>query len=111
MTIYVSMRAGHARDENAIRVARALADPTRFRLFREVVTHGEICCRDLTSRLRVTQATVSHHLRILTDAGLVASRRDGQFSYFHARAETVREHARALDSAFVRPERPRRTQH
>jgi len=110
MIIYPSMRSGQARDETAIRVARALADPTRFQLFREVVAHGEICCRDLTSRLRVSQATVSHHLRILSDAGLVASRRAGQFSYFHARAETVREHARALGSAFVRRERPRRAQ-
>jgi ArsR family transcriptional regulator len=108
MIIYASMRSDHARDEIAIRVARALADPTRFRLFREIVAHGEICCRDLTTRLGVTQATVSHHLRILSDAGLVASRRAGQFSYFRGRAETVREHTRALGSAFVRRERPRR---
>lgn len=102
------MRAGTPRDETAIRVARALADPTRFHLFREIVAEGEMCCRDLTTRLGVSQATVSHHLRILTDAGLVASRRSGQFSFFHCRAETVREHARALDSTFVRRERRRR---
>ncbi len=107
MIINASMRAGNARDENAIRVARALADPTRFHLF-QIVAQGEMCCRDLKTRLGVTQVTVSHHLRILSDAGLVASRRDGQFSYFHARAETVREHARARGSAFARRERRRR---
>lgn len=107
MIIYTSMRSGHASDETAIRVARALADATRFRLFREVAAHGEICCRDLTARMRVSQATVSHHVRILMDAGLVASRRVGQFTYFRALAEAVRGHARALDSAFVRRE-PRR---
>ncbi len=108
MIIYASMRAGNAQDEVAIRVAKALSDPTRFHLFREIVAKGEICCRDLTTRLGVTQATVSHHLKILSDAGLVASRRDGQFSYFHALSEAVKEHARALDSAFIRRERRRR---
>ncbi len=102
------MRVGKAQDQTAIQVARALSDPTRFHLFREIVANGEICCRDLTTRLGVTQATVSHHLRILEGARLVASRRSGQFSYFHARAETIREHERALDSTFVRPERRRR---
>ena len=51
---------------------------------------------------------MSHHLRILTEAGLVAPRRVGQFTYFRARGEAVREHAAALGSAFVRRERPRR---
>lgn len=110
MLIYESMRPGQTRDEIAIRVARALADPTRFRLFRVIAEHGEICCRDLTTRLRVSQATVSHHLRILADAGLVASRRAGQFIYFRGRAEAVREHARALGSAFARRERRMRAQ-
>lgn len=61
------------------RVARALADPTRLDIFRTIATRGECCCGDISRCLSVTPATVTHHLRILGEAGLVTSRRDGQF--------------------------------
>jgi ArsR family transcriptional regulator, arsenate/arsenite/antimonite-responsive transcriptional repressor len=89
----------------AVRVAKALADPTRFGLLRRIAASGEICCRDLVVLLRVSQATVSHHLKILADAGLVTSRREGQFSYFRVRPGALADHGRALLRAFG--ERPR----
>jgi ArsR family transcriptional regulator, arsenate/arsenite/antimonite-responsive transcriptional repressor len=95
----------HSGDRKAVRVAKALADLTRFRLFRTIAAHGEICCRDLTVLLRVSQATVSHHLKILTEAGLVAARRDGQFSYYRVRPGAMREHARLLGAALATPGR------
>ncbi len=89
-----------------MRVARALGDPTRFGLLRCIAERGEICCRDLTALLGVSQATISHHLRILSEAGLVTSRRAGQFSYFRIRPGAVRAHGRSLALAFG-PERRR----
>jgi ArsR family transcriptional regulator, arsenate/arsenite/antimonite-responsive transcriptional repressor len=90
----------------AVRVARALGDPTRFDLLRHIAERGEICCRDLTSLLKLSQATISHHLRILSEAGLVTSRRAGQFSYFRVRPGALRAHGRSLTRAFG-PERRR----
>jgi len=84
----------------AVRVAKALADPTRFELLRRIAASGEICCRDLVTLFPVSQATVSHHLKILTDAGLVTARHAGQFSYFRVRPGALEEHGRTLLSAF-----------
>ena len=85
---------------DAVRVARALGDPTRFDLLRHVAERGEICCRDLTALSGLSQATISHHLRILSEAGLVTSRRAGQFSYFRARPEALQAYRRSLVRAF-----------
>ena len=88
----------------AVRVARALGDPTRFDLLRRIAERGEICCRDLTELMGMSQATISHHLRVLGEAGLVTSRRAGQFSYFRVRPGALRAHGQSLSRAFG-PER------
>ncbi|HEU4384126.1 MAG TPA: metalloregulator ArsR/SmtB family transcription factor [Anaeromyxobacteraceae bacterium] len=87
------------RSRDAVRVARALGDPTRFDLLRCIAERGEICCRDLTSIFEISQATVSHHLGILSEAGLVTSRRAGQFHYFRIRPVGLRAYDRSLSRA------------
>lgn len=80
----------------AVRVAKALGDPTRFEMLRRIAAAGEINCRDLTTLFPVSQATVSHHLKILTDAGLIQSRHQGQFHYFSLRPAALEAHASGL---------------
>jgi DNA-binding transcriptional ArsR family regulator len=53
-------------------------------------------CGDIVSLQGVTPATVSHHLKILNEAGLVECRREGQFVYSHSMPEVVREYTQAL---------------
>lgn len=60
-------------------VAKALADSTRVRLFALVSSRGPVCCGDLAKALDVTQATVTHHLRVLAGVKLIETRRDGSF--------------------------------
>ena len=57
----------------------ALSDPMRLRLLEEVGRCGEVCGKELASRLDASVALVSHHAKVLEDAGLVVSRKDGQF--------------------------------
>ena len=82
--------------QRAVRVAKALGDPTRFEMLRRIAAAVEINCRDLTSLFPVSQATVSHHLKILTDAGLIQARRQGQFHYFSLRPAALEAHASGL---------------
>ncbi len=91
-----------AREIPAVRVARALGDPTRFRLLREIALGEETSCRDLTAKLRIAQATVSHHLRVLSEAGLVAAREEGHYHWYRVRREAIAAHARAVTEAFGR---------
>ena len=84
------------RETVALRVARALADPTRFRLLRTIAAAGELSCRELVARLPVSQATVSHHLKVLADAGLVTVRQEGTFHLYRAVDGALEAHGRAL---------------
>lgn len=63
------------------KIAKALADPTRLRIYGHIASSGEIFCGELVEREGLTPGTVSHHLKILAEAGLIESRREGQFIY------------------------------
>jgi ArsR family transcriptional regulator, arsenate/arsenite/antimonite-responsive transcriptional repressor len=67
------------------RVAKALADPRRFEILEHIAQQGEVGCQRLCGCFPVRQATISHHLKELASAGLVESRRDGQFVYYRTR--------------------------
>jgi ArsR family transcriptional regulator len=85
-----------ARETAAIRVAKALADPTRFRLLRAIAASPEISCRELVERFPVAQATVSHHLKVLAEAGLVSARQEGPFHLYRAVEGALEAHGRSL---------------
>ncbi|MFP3466557.1 ArsR/SmtB family transcription factor [Leifsonia sp. SIMBA_070] len=74
-------------EENANSVARAmkaLADPARLRLLSMVAAHadGEACVCDLTEPLQLSQPTVSHHLKVLSDAGFLSRTKRGTWAYY-----------------------------
>lgn len=73
--------------EEAIALAakfKAIGDPTRLRLLSLVAAHedGEACVCDLTAPVELSQGTVSHHLKILVDAGLLTRTKRGTWSYY-----------------------------
>jgi ArsR family transcriptional regulator, arsenate/arsenite/antimonite-responsive transcriptional repressor len=67
-------------------ILKAIADPTRLRLLSLIQAHedGEACVCDLTDPVGLTQPTVSHHLRVLLDAGLVTRTKRGTWAYYKA---------------------------
>ena len=64
------------------RITKALADPQRLEILQRIAQGGEHTGTDVTSKCPIGQATVSHHLRELTNAGLVTRRKEGQYAYF-----------------------------
>jgi ArsR family transcriptional regulator, arsenate/arsenite/antimonite-responsive transcriptional repressor len=78
------------------KISKALGDETRLRIFEAISSGRQMSCGDIVSMRGVTPATVSHHLKILSEAGLIACRRDGQFVYSEAVPQTVEEYVRAL---------------
>ncbi len=74
--------AGQARE--LARLLKALADPTRLRLVSMVAARegGEACVCDLTEPLGLTQPTISHHLKILVDAGIFTRDKRGVWAYY-----------------------------
>ncbi len=73
---------------------KALADPVRLRLLSSVASHagGEACVCDIAAALDgldVGQPTISHHLKVLRDAGLLSSQRRGSWVYYTVAAEAL----------------------
>jgi ArsR family transcriptional regulator, arsenate/arsenite/antimonite-responsive transcriptional repressor len=78
------------------KISRALADGTRLMIFEAISRKKQMHCGEIVSLQGVTPATVSHHLKILNEAGLVECRREGQFVYSRSVPEVVRAYTRAL---------------
>jgi ArsR family transcriptional regulator len=70
---------------------KALADPTRLRLVSLVAAHAdaEACVCDLTEPVGLSQPTVSHHLRILVEAGMLTREQRGRWAYYRLVPETL----------------------
>jgi len=65
-------------------------------IFEAISANKEMVCGELVALRGVTPATVSHHLKILADAGLIECRRQGQFVHNRAIPQTIAEYSRAL---------------
>ena len=63
---------------------KALSDPVRLRLFSSIASHagGEACVCDISQGVDLTQPTISHHLKVLREAGLLRSQRRASWVYY-----------------------------
>ncbi|WP_144712056.1 helix-turn-helix transcriptional regulator [Curtobacterium pusillum] len=73
-----------ANAESLAKTLKALADPARLRLLSMVAAHAdaEACVCDLTEPLGLSQGTVSHHLKVLVDAGFLTRSKRGTWAYY-----------------------------
>lgn len=62
-------------------IFKALGDSTRLRIV-EMLSDGEMCACKILEQFEITQPTLSHHMRILCECGLVSARREGKWSYY-----------------------------
>jgi ArsR family transcriptional regulator len=83
------LSAGQA--EQIAPLLKALADPVRLRLMSLVASHvgGEVCVCDLNAAFDLSQPTISHHMKVLHDAGLVEREKRGVWVYYRARTESL----------------------
>lgn len=80
---------------------KALADPVRLRLMSLVASHhgGEACVCDLNEAFDLSQPTISHHLRVLHEAGLLDRSKRGVWVYYRARTEALASLAALIGNA------------
>jgi len=77
---------------------KALGDPARVRILNLLATRGEpVCVCDLVGMLGLAQATVSHHLRKLLDAGLLGREERGKWSFYSIEPNACRRLAALVD--------------
>ena len=87
-------------DKGFQKVAKALSDPRRFGILQTIASSeaGRMCSGGVCETVEVAQATVSHHLKELTEADLIVPRSEGQFKYFTANSETMNEYISELQN-------------
>jgi ArsR family transcriptional regulator len=66
------------REDDIVKIAKALSDITRVRILKEIASKGSISCGDAERIAELSQPTVSHHLKILADAGLLNTLKNGR---------------------------------
>jgi ArsR family transcriptional regulator len=91
-------------DATATRLAqmfKALGDPTRVRLVSLIAAadDAEACVCDLLDHVSLSQPTVSHHLKLLVDAGLITREQRGKWAYYKIANQTLAGLAQALNPA------------
>ena len=93
--------AGHAEAAAAelATVFKALADPTRVAIVNRLAAASEVCVCDLTAAFELSQPTISHHLRLLRDAGLVEAERRGTWAYYRLVPEAIERLRAVFDAA------------
>ncbi len=82
-------------------VFKALSDPVRLRLLSAIASRdgGEACVCDLSAGIDLTQPTISHHLKVLREAGLLSSERRGTWVYYRVEPAALAQLSRLLDIA------------
>jgi ArsR family transcriptional regulator len=89
------------------KISKALGDETRLRIFEAISRTRRMTCGEIVSMRGVTPATVSHHLKVLCEAGLIVCSREGQFVHSQAVPETINAYSRALEK-IARGKKPAR---
>ena len=68
---------------------KALSDENRLKIIDILSSCGEICACDILAKLKISQSTLSHHIKILCDCKLVNSRRAGKWTYYFLNMATI----------------------
>ena len=89
-TAYPDIDRGEA--ERMAQIAKALADPVRLQLVDVLRNHaGKVCVCELVPLFDLSQPTISHHLKVLRDAELVASERRGLWAYYYVVPDALKD--------------------
>jgi ArsR family transcriptional regulator len=83
--------------EEFLQIAKALADARRLAIVERIAAGGETACQHLCAEFPISQPTMSHHLRLLVEVGLIEMRRDGQYAHYRLRTEVVHEYVASLE--------------
>ena len=81
--------------EEVATICKAMSDTNRLRIL-EILTQGEKCGCNLLEELQVTQPTLSHHMKVLSDCGLVNSYKDGKWHHYSINCKRFKEFKKYL---------------
>jgi len=89
------------------KISKALADPTRLQIYEAIAAKHDMYCGEIIEKHGLTPGTISHHLKVLMEAGLIECRREGQFVYNRVLPQTMQEYTQEL-ARITRPGKHKR---
>ena len=78
-------------------ISKALADPRRFEILKRIAAQDELACSDMRCQLPISAATLSHHLKELSNAGLIEMRKKAKFVHMKLRRKVWKEYLARLN--------------
>lgn len=85
-------------DDEVAQIGKALGDPNRLSIYTQIAQHDELFCGEMCAKHTISPATLSHHLKVLHDLGLITSRKDGLNVYYRAIPEKFAGYIRYLNN-------------
>ncbi|MCR2804179.1 ArsR/SmtB family transcription factor [Paenibacillus soyae] len=88
------MSTNNEEHQQAVKVYKALGEPTRFAIAKLLIQEHNLCCSDIGGKLEsVAGSTLSHHLKQLTECGLLKVRKDGTYLYYSVDRDMAEKYA------------------
>lgn len=81
------------------KIIKAIADPNRLQIL-DMISTGEKCACDILDDFQFTQPTLSHHMKVLIEAGIVTARKEGKWHYYSLVTENVEEFQKLTNQIF-----------
>lgn len=84
----ISMKAT---EDHIVKIAKALSDKTRVRILQDLASRGKVTCGDAINLARLSQPTVSHHIKVLVNAGLLLAEKNGRHVIIRVNKQVLHE--------------------
>jgi ArsR family transcriptional regulator, arsenate/arsenite/antimonite-responsive transcriptional repressor len=97
LSIEIDLGGGSMEWSQIEQISKALADETRLEIFEAIASHKKMSCGEIVASQTVSGATISHHLKVLSDAGLIACCKVGPFVHSRVVPETMEMYILALE--------------
>ncbi|EDO1241676.1 winged helix-turn-helix transcriptional regulator [Listeria monocytogenes] len=81
------------------KIMKAIAEPNRLQIL-DMISTGEKCACDILDDFNFTQPTLSHHMKVLIEAGIVKARKDGKWQYYSLITENIEEFQELTNQIF-----------
>ncbi|MCU1224699.1 MAG: transcriptional regulator, ArsR family [Edaphobacter sp.] len=85
-------------DDEVAKIGKALGDPNRLAIYTQITQHDELFCGEMHAKHAISMATLSHHLKVLTELGLITFRKEGLNVYYRSVPEKLAGYLQYLTS-------------
>ena len=92
-------------DDEVALIGKALGDPNRLAIYSQIAQHDELFCGEMHAKHTISPATLSHHLKVLHDLGLITSRKEGLNVYYRVVPDKFSEYLKYLSHIGSKPAR------